>query len=139
MNETENNLSVATIGNTTPLIPNEIFLKVFAHHLMSRFPSTVIFNESDYQYLHRQLKYMKNLQTHLELPWQEYIPILYEAISLYVSQNENKKHSAKVIRLTTELLKCIIFLSNKGPLIAKTADFYDTQIKEIEHLMKEKK
>lgn len=78
MNETENNLSIATIGNTTPLIPNEIFLKVFAHHLMSRFPSTVIFNESDYQYLHRQLKYMKNLQTHIELPWQEYIPILYE-------------------------------------------------------------
>ena len=135
MKETENNLSVANIGDT-PLTPNEIFLKVFAHHLMSRIPKTVVFGESDYHYLHRQLKYMKDLQTHLELPWQKFIPVLYEATSFYVSQNENKKQSAKVIRLTTELMKCILFLSDSGPLIAQTADFYDTQIKEIERIMK---
>lgn len=143
MNETENNLSVATIDkvqlnatNSQETI-NEIFYKEEARRFKESFLNTTGL-EDDYHYLHRQLKYIHRLYSKLQLPWHEFIPVLYNSFSLYLYKSENRSQFSQNIKLTTELMKCMVLFSKSGNLLANTINFYCNQIKDIECLMKEK-
>lgn len=77
-----------------------------------------------------------DLHSRLQLPWYEYIPIMYSAFSLYLRKIENKKEVNKVLKQTSEVMACMAFLSKTGNLIINTASFYDKQIKEIEKILR---
>ena len=129
------NVIVAT-ADDIPLTTSEIFFKEEAKRLRQRFLNTSFDTENEFQYLLRQLEMMKNFHSHLELPWHEYIPIMYNAFALYLRNIENKKEANNTLKLTSDLMACVAFLSKAGNLIANTVGYYDKQINEIKKLPK---
>lgn len=91
--------------------------------------------ENQLLYLRHQLKYMKSFFTKLELPWDQYIPLLFRSIPYYMIQEESRNVRNKNYRLSTELIDCITYLSQSGRLINNMASYFDEQIKEIDEII----
>lgn len=95
-------------------------------------------NEHPLLYLQHQLRYMKRIMTKLELPWDQYIPLLFRCFSRYMFQEESKSARNRNYYLSSDLMECITFLSQSGRLINNMAAYFDNQIKEIDRIIAEK-
>lgn len=114
---------------------SEIFFQEEARRICESFGNTSN-GEGHLHYLHRKLNYMKEMHTRLELPWVQYIPILYKSLALYMHTYDGTVNFTRTMQQTAQLMECITFLSQSGRQFAMAADFYDKQIKEIEQEMR---
>lgn len=74
-------------------------------------------------YLFRKLEKSKALFSSLELPWERYIPILYQAFSLYFIHMNEPNTRLKALKLTSELMSAVVLLSQSGRLISQLTTF----------------
>ena len=74
-------------------------------------------------YLFRKLEKSKALFSSLELPWERYIPILYQAFSLYFIHMNEPNTRLKALKLTSELMSVVVLLSQSGRLISQLTTF----------------
>lgn len=89
-------------------------------------------------YLLRYLKTTKKFYTRIELPWSEFIPILYKALTLYfIHQAENAELRKKTLSLTTTLISTILFFSENKKIISGMARLNHEQIGLLEKWIKE--
>ena len=79
-------------------------------------------------YLLRQLEHMKKFCTRMELPWDEFIPILYKALALYFIHSPEPNMRKRALFLTTEMMNTFVFLMQNGTFISKMSCFYHQQI-----------
>ena len=71
----------------------------------------------------RKLEKSKALFSSLELPWERYIPILYQAFSLYFIHMNEPNTRLKALKLTSELMSAVVLLSQSGRLISQLTTF----------------
>lgn len=90
-------------------------------------------------YLLRQLEQMKKFSTRLELPWDEFIPILYKALALYFIHSQEINARKRALFLTTEMMSIFAFLMQNGTFIHRMSGFYHQQICLLEKWMDENK
>ena len=74
-------------------------------------------------YLFRKLEKSKALFSSLQLPWERYIPILYQAFSLYFIHMNEPNTRLKALKLTSELMSAVVLLSQSGRLISQLTTF----------------
>lgn len=74
-------------------------------------------------YLFRKLEKSKALFSSLELPWERYIPILYQAFALYLIHAKDANTRSKALKLTSELMSAVVLLSQSGRLISQLTAF----------------
>lgn len=131
MNEAESSLA------PRQQIVEEIFFNEEAHRIRKAFNEKT--NEHDLVYLRRQLKYIKNLTTILELPWDNLISILFRFFSAYMQHPDKNMNHQKVHQQTALLMDSMSFLSKNPQMIHALSLYFDQKIKDLDKLLEEKK
>ncbi|MBD3591441.1 hypothetical protein [Bacteroides sp. GM023] len=90
-------------------------------------------------YLFRKLEKSKALFSSLELPWERYIPILYQAFSLYFIHMNEPNTRLKALKLTSELMSAVVLLSQSGRLINQLTTFCHEESEMLKKWMDENK
>lgn len=128
----------ATVQMSQPNTSNDAFFEEEAMRLKLAFSNTKE-GEGQHLYLRHQLQCMKSLMSRLELPWDQYIPLLYRSFAYYTQWEEAKNVRNRNYRLSTVLMECVTFLSKSGRLIYSMAAYYDKQIKEVDQKIADNK
>lgn len=79
----------------------------------------------------------KFLLSHLELPWDRYIPILHRAFCLYFINTPETKLRQQALYLSSELMSAIVLLSQHGPLINHLAFYFHKEAERLKKWMEE--
>lgn len=90
-------------------------------------------------YLFRKLEKSKALFSSLELPWERYIPILYQAFALYFIHMNEPNTRLKALKLTSELMSAVVLLSQSGRLINQLTTFCHEESEMLKKWMDENK
>lgn len=113
----------------------EIFFREEASRIRKAFANKS--DEDDLDYLLHQLRCIKSLMVHLELPWDRLITVLFRCFAYYMRQ-PNVENTRKTYQLATQLMDCIVFMSRNGRVMNALVEFFDHQIDDLDKLLAEK-
>ena len=114
---------------------NEIFFKEEARRIYEAFPNST--DPDQLHHLHYQLQCIKMLLTHLVLPWDRFIPVLFRSFAIYMKHSNELTANPKVYQHATQLIDCMSYLSQQNALISHMVSYFDYQIKELDKLKAE--
>lgn len=129
MNEAENSVTLSKD------VSSEIFFQEEARRIREAFNNKS--DEQNLDYLRHQLKCMKALTTHLELPWDRLIPILFRCFSSYMQHPELNVNRKKTGQLTAQLIDCMTYMSQNGRMINVMVAYFNQQIEDLDKLLAE--
>ena len=123
----------------TSTLPTEAIQEIFFREEASRIRKAFAnkSDEEDLDYLLHQLRCMKSLIVHLELPWDRLIPVFFRCFAYYMRQ-PNVENTRKTYQLATRLMDCIVFMSQNGRMINTLVEFLNHQIDDLDKLLAEK-
>lgn len=117
-------------------VTTEIFFREEACRIREAFDNDS--DEENLDYLRHQLGCMKSLMTHLELPWDRLIPILFRSFANYIRLKNEPVNNRKTFLLTAQLMDCITYMSQNGRMVNTLAVFFNNQIDELDRLLAKK-
>lgn len=104
-----------------------IYFERYAQEMLASFRQNLHTGDDLSHYLLRRLEESKTLLAKLELPWERYIPILYQALSLYFIHVQDGNTRQKTLNLTSELMSVVVLLSQSHRLINHLCTYYHNQ------------
>lgn len=127
-------------AENTLRLPKELSAEVFFEEEANRFHQ--VFNNSkdevNLEYLRGQLQSMKSLMTHLELPWDRIIPIIFRCFAYYMRQPSDLISGRKTFQYTSMLIDLSTYMSQNGYFVNCMVAFFDRQINDLDKLIAEK-
>lgn len=98
-----------------------------------------MYDPNQLRMLQRQLDRMKILMDKLKMPWDKYIPIMHNAFMLNYDRLQGRDAKAQALRLTTEIMSVVTFLSHNGRLIDNMSAFFHKQTVELNEILDKEK
>lgn len=117
----------------------KIYFERLATEMLASFNLQLKNGYTPINFLDQKLEDAAMLLGRLQLPWNRYIPVIYQACSFYFIHTTEIRCRKQALGLTSELMSLLVFLSQSGPLIHHLCEFANTQSRMLKLWMEQER